>query len=362
MKMKKYLSLILALVMVCALFTGCGKQAATTSAPASTPSEAAAPAEASSDDPASITGSIMMYTALKEKQMVALKEAFNAKYPNIVFDYYAAGAGSIMTKLATEKEAGKVGADLIWLGEPTYMLNLKEQDMLEPYESPEAAAISDVYKDPDNAYIGARLVVMGLAYNTNLVTGDDIPTKWEDILNECFKGQVLLTDPVESGTMGYCVGALMENPKYGLEYFKQIKEVQEAELNNSATNTHNDVAAGGYKICIAVDYVTQTLSSAGSPIQFVYPEDDVVVITGPLAIAKDSEHMTESKLFYDWIISAEGQQALADAGATPVRAGVVRNGSTDISELEGRIMDVNVASLGENTNKYFDDFDALYKK
>ena len=42
------------------------------------------------------TGTVMLYSSLKEKQLVAVKEAFEAKYPGIVMDYYQAGKTDLL--------------------------------------------------------------------------------------------------------------------------------------------------------------------------------------------------------------------------------------------------------------------------
>ena len=230
--MKKLVALLLTLCMV---FTLC-----------------AVSASAEATDPHDVTGSVMLYATLKEKQLTALKEAFSKEFPNISFDYYAAGAGTVMTKIATEAQAGQNLCDVVWVGEPTNIMTLKDQGILLPYESPEAAAIADEYKDPDHTYIGARLVVMGIAYNTQLVDEEHIPTKWEDLLDDYFTDQIILTDAVESGTMAYALGALVQNEKYGWNFFEQLSEKQHAELNSSASGTHNDIAAGGYLATIGV--------------------------------------------------------------------------------------------------------------
>ena len=202
--MKKLVALLLTLCMV---FTLC-----------------AVSASAEATDPHDVTGSVMLYATLKEKQLTALKEAFSKEFPNISFDYYAAGAGTVMTKIATEAQAGQNLCDVVWVGEPTNIMTLKDQGILLPYESPEAAAIADEYKDPDHTYIGARLVVMGIAYNTQLVDEEHIPTKWEDLLDDYFTDQIILTDAVESGTMAYALGALVQNEKYGWNFFEQLSE------------------------------------------------------------------------------------------------------------------------------------------
>lgn len=311
-------------------------------------------------DPHDVKGSVMLYATLKEAQLTALKEAFSAEYPNIKLDYYAAGAGTVMTKIATEAQAGQNLCDVIWVGEPTNIMTLKEQGILMPYESPEAANIADEYKDPDNTYIGARLVVMGIAYNTQMVDEDHIPTKWEDLLDDYFTDQIILTDAVESGTMAYALGALVQNEKYGWDFFEQLSEKQHADLNSSASGTHNDIAAGGYWATIGVDYVTQTLTSAGSPIEFVYPEEDTVVIYGPMAIMKDTKNEEAAKVFFDWVLSKDGQQALADANATPIRSDVVREGSVAVSDIHA-MAGIDDVLMNENSDAYFDKFDELFK-
>lgn len=51
------------------------------------------------------------------------------------------------------------------------------------------------YKDEDDLYCGARLVVMGMAYNTQNVTEEEAPKHWKDLLNETFRDQIIMTDP-----------------------------------------------------------------------------------------------------------------------------------------------------------------------
>lgn len=60
------------------------------------------------------SGTVMLYSSLKEKQLVAVKEAFEAKYPGIVMDYYQAARARSRPRSQTEQQAGQVAADLLW--------------------------------------------------------------------------------------------------------------------------------------------------------------------------------------------------------------------------------------------------------
>ena len=60
---------------------------------------------------------LMVYTSMKEQLIGQLRDAFVKKYPNVQFDYYSAGAGKLMAKLATERQARQHCGDVIWTSE-----------------------------------------------------------------------------------------------------------------------------------------------------------------------------------------------------------------------------------------------------
>lgn len=306
------------------------------------------------------SGAVMMYSSLKENQLSAIKEGFTAKYPDIKMDYYAAGTGKCMTKIATEQQSGKIAADLIWVGDPSNYVSFKEQGMLESYVSPEAANIDAKFKDPDNMYVGARLIVMGFTYNSNLPE-NEIPKTWEDLLKPEFKNQIVMSDPTESGTTFYAVAGLANNSAYGWDYIQKLKE-NGAELESGTEATHNKVGAGAYKVAIGVDYVTFTLIEQGSPVGFGYPEKDVVAVSSPIAIIKNATNMENAKLLYDYILSEEGQKILAQNQTTPIRNGVEPESGLTISEVAARAMEIDSSVLAKEKDSILNKFDDIYKK
>jgi iron(III) transport system substrate-binding protein len=55
---------------------------------------------------------LVVYTSMKESLIGKLRDAFVQKNPAIEFDYYSAGAGKLMAKLAAELESGSVVVDV----------------------------------------------------------------------------------------------------------------------------------------------------------------------------------------------------------------------------------------------------------
>ena len=169
-----------------------------------------------------------------------------------------------------------------------------------------------------------------------------------------------MTDPTESGTTAYLVGALVNNEAYGWTFFEDLAAMG-TELDSGTSGTHNNVASGGYKVCIAVDYVTQTLESQGSPIKFVYPAEDTIAISSPIALVKGCANPDNGKLLYDFILSEEGQTVLMNADCTPIRDGVAKEGALSASEIAAIALKPDEAKLAQEKQDTLDHFDQLFK-
>lgn len=304
---------------------------------------------------------VMLYSSMKDSQLSALKEAFTNKYPNVQMDYYTAGTGKVMTKIAAEKQAGKIYADIIWVGEPTNYITFKQDGELLAYESPEAATIPSALKDKDNYYCSARIVTLGLVYNTNNVKGEDIPKDWHDLLNPRFKGYITMTDPTFSGTTLYTVAAFVQNEEYGWGFLKQLK-ANGIKLQTGSSAVVNAVGAGEYDVCIGVNYIAQSKKAKGTPIEFVYPESGISTVASPIAIMKDSENVEASKLLYDFILSLEGQQLLVDAHVIPVRPEIKMENDISVAEAVERAIPVSDKFLLLSKDALLEQFSKIMKE
>ncbi len=307
-----------------------------------------------------LASKVMMYSSMQEDQLVAIKRGFEAKYPGIVMDYYFAGTGRVITKIATEHQAGQVAADVIWVGDPADYLSFKKEGILQKYSSPEAKAIDSKFIDPDGYYTGARMMNMGIGYNSALVKPEDAPQSWNDLLDPKWEGQIVMTDPSSAGTTKYFVAALLANPEYGEEYFKKLR-ANGCELESGTTATHNQVAASAYQVGIMLDYVSHNLMAQGSPIGFTYLKKDLISIFSPIGLVKGSPNNENGKLLYDFILSKEGQEILIANNLLSVRNDVDQKG-VNVQEIAKSAMQVDLNALAANSNKILATFDNIFKK
>lgn len=256
---------------------------------------------------------LMVYTSMKEVLIGKVRDQFTAAYPDIEFDYYSAGAGKLMAKIAAERQSGHIACDVLWTSEVPDFIALKSDGMLLPYNSPEAATLVSPLKDPDGYFTPARLGTLGIVYNTNKITTP--PSSWQDLLKPEYKDGFAIANPALSGTSMVSLAMLVEN--LGWEYVEALK-ANGAKMGQGAGQVVDDTASGDIAACIGVDYITLDKIVKGATLGFAYPPE-MLVIPSPIAIMKDTQNEQAAKMFIDFLLSDKGQEIIAGSYTLPIK-------------------------------------------
>ncbi len=355
--MKKLSCLFLAMIMVLSLLVGCSG-GNNNSSSNNGQNDASTPGDSTTDNnntEQTYSGKVMLYSSMQEDQLMAIKEGFEKKYPGVTMEYYFAGTSKVVTKISTEAQAGHVDADVIWVGDAADYVSFKEEGILQQYSSPEAAGLDPNYIDAEGYYTAARLVGVGIAYNTVTVKPEDAPKTWNDLLDPKWKDQIVMSDPGTAGTTKYWMNAMMCSDKYGADYMQKLKD-NGCLLESGTTATHNQLAAQAYQVGVCLDYVTANLVAEGSPIAFLYPED-TVSIASPIGLVKDCNNEENGKLLYDFILSKEGQEILVANNLVSVRSDVEQ--SVDLSAIPS-ILECDFAKLASDSGSNLENFNKIF--
>lgn len=276
-------------------------------------------AKGNSDDASAISGELEFYTSQPDVDAEQLVAAFNEKYPDIKVNIFRSGTEEVISKVNAEKEAGEIQADVLLVADDVTFESLKEQDLLMVYESPEADAIPAEFIDPDHMYYGTKIMATVLAVNTENVT--DLPTSWNVLTSKEGKDQVVMPSPLYSGAAAYNLGVFTRTDGFGWEFYEGIQANHPMITEGNGAVMEN-VASGQKNYGMVVDYLVARAKNDGSPVEIVYPEEGVPVITEPIGILKGTDQEEAAKAFVDFVLSEEGQRLQADIGYTPIREGV----------------------------------------
>lgn len=300
--------------------------------------------------------SVTLYTSVPTTIVTKLQKAFEAREKGIDLKVFRAGTGRIAAKIATERQAGGIDADVIWVADFAYYETLKAQKLLLKYDSPSGRELPPTMKDPDGYYYSARMIAMALGYNPTLVK--DPPRRWTDLLDPSWRGKVVMSDPRESGAALDTVGALTMH--YGLDYFQKLR-ANGAVVVRANNTVATEIAAGEFPVGIVLDYFVRSLHAKGSPIALVYPQDGAVAIPSPIAIIAGSKNVKASEKFVDYVLSKEGQATLRKVGYfIPVRSGMAPpKGAPTVKELDDDGLQVDWNYINRNTKWLIDRFTSI---
>jgi iron(III) transport system substrate-binding protein len=199
--------------------------------------------------------------------------------------------------------------------------NMKNEGILEKYETPLINEILNPFDDYDGHFTAARLGTLGIAINTDLIKTP--PTQWSDLFKPEYKGAFGIADPALSGT-SYMSVALLDK-QFGWEFFEKLHENQ-ARIGKGSGQVVDDTASGELAASLAVDYITNDKISKGAHIALYYPPE-LLMAPSPVAIFKGSPNLESAKKFVDYLLSHEAQTLIAGEGTLSVR--------TDVKNLEG---------------------------
>jgi len=262
------------------------------------------------------TEKLMVYTSMKESLIGQIRDAFAKKHPEIAFDYYSAGAGKLMAKIAAERQSGKMVVDVLWHSEVPDFYQLKKEGMLEKYISSETKNVKSTVKDPEGYFTAARLGTLGIAYNTKKITVP--PKSWQDLLDSRFKGNFGIANPALSGTAFMSIAMIVNT--MGWDYIQKLK-INGARIGQGSGQVVDDTASGDLKASLGVDYIVVDKMEKGATIGFFYPKE-MLVIPSPVAIIKGTSNRAAAQKFIDFLLSKEGQTIIAASGTLPVRSDV----------------------------------------
>ncbi len=311
-----------------------------------------------SSDFAGYCGEVMLYSSMQDRQLSAIKKGFEEKYPGITMNYCYGNSGKLFTRLNSEVQAGDIQADIIWTGNPLDYIKLKENRILSPYISPQAININPLLMDEHHYYVGGRIVSAVIAYNPRLLSEDQVPSCWAELLEPKWKGKIIMADPCSAGSSAYFMSALMNSPRYGENYFEKLRS-NGCMLESGTNATHMSVAKGSYELCIGLDYVVQNLKDQGFPIDMKYPEKDSIFLCCPIGLVAGCPNERNARLLYDFILSKEGQEILVENNLRSIRDDVPQPDFSLDAILENGLK-LDLKQLSRNENQSLLAFDRIF--
>ena len=274
-----------------------------------------------STDTAKETGELTLYYSNSTDWADPIIQEFEDQ-TGITVNLVQDGTSSLFARI--KAEAGNPQADVVWGGViDTYRAN---QDLLQKYTPSTEADLKEEALDPNGYYTGFDMGPMVMVYKTELVDEADAPTKWSDLLEEKYKGQIACADPTSSSSSFACAMAIMlaygtEDGK-GYDFIEKLVKNLDGKVIDSSSGVYKGVADGEYMVGLTYEEAALRYIESGATIGIVYPEEGTSSSPSGCAVVKDCQNQVNAQKFIDYLSSKEVQAQLGDLNRRSVRTDV----------------------------------------
>jgi iron(III) transport system substrate-binding protein len=182
---------------------------------------------------------------------------------------------------------------------------MRERNLIAPYVSPEFANLYDDLHESNGYWTTVYLNTIVLGYNTKVISRNDLPKTYEDLLKPLYKQKFIID--IENHDV--FVGLSQEwGQEKAIAYFKGLAK-QEPVFLRGNTNRANMVSAGERSLTFVYAQVMERMKQTGAPVDWI-PLEPVNVELNVAMLAAKGAHPNSGKLFIDYLISKEGQEFL----------------------------------------------------
>ncbi len=309
----------------------------------------AAPANAPS-------GTFTLYTSESEDDVNLLTNDFMRRTPGVSVKIFRAGSGPVVAKLQAERQAGKIQADVIWMADYAFLLDLAKKDLLLTYQPPAGARVDRRYHYEGDRMHEVRLIFNVVAFNTNHVKFR--PTSWQDLLLPRYRGRVGLPNPFVSGAAFAHVGTFASMREFGWSFYQKLHENQAVILQSNG-DVIQKLAAGEVSIAQIVDFFVRNLKAQGSPVDHIWPSEGSLLVPTPVAIVKETANADAARAFVNYLYTPEAQQLFVQRSYIPVLQGIPHPPGTPSMETL-KIIQPNIEYIERNREEIKKSFSAIF--
>jgi iron(III) transport system substrate-binding protein len=150
---------------------------------------------------------IVVYSPHGRKLLSHFETAFEALHPGVDVQYVDMGSQEILDRLRSERANPQ--AD-VWWGAPSGMFaQAADEELLDVFRPAWAGKVPESRRDPGDRWAGTYLTPEVIAYNDAVLSEEEAPADWDEVLEPRWRDEVLIRDPLASGTMRAIFAAII---------------------------------------------------------------------------------------------------------------------------------------------------------
>lgn len=299
------------------LIVSCGGSNATpqvSAAPSAAPATAAASESpqqriARLYDAAKPEGTVAFYSSMNNEDAKVILPKFEAAFRGVKVVHTRATGEQLVTKLITEVRSGQALFD-VFDSSSFQVQQIIDTGSTQPYIPAYAGDIPAEGKDAKGSWIADRVVPLVIGFNTAKGVKPGDIHGWADLCDKKYEGRIA----VEQGDVVVYTALRKAYGDAEAQRILKCVAANKPSLRNGHTEIDNLLPAGEFAVTFAShSYRLADLKyDKKQPVD--WSKDAVIVDLAGMALAAKPPHPDAAKLFMEWLVSPDGQTAVAATG------------------------------------------------
>lgn len=260
---------------------------------------------------------LVVYTPHGRDLLEHFGERFEERNPEVSVQWLDMGSQEILERVSSER-ANPQGD--VWWGAPDDMfIRAAEQDLLEPFRPSWAEHLPPDTYDPRDRWFATYLTPEVIAYNSAAVSEEEAPRDWDDVLDPRWRDEVIIREPLASGTMRAIFSAIIYresdgtgDPEAGYEWLLRL-DAQTREYVLNPTLLYQKLARQEGLVTLWNMPDIETLrATTDFPIDYTIPEGGTPVVVDGVAVIRGGPNPELAREFVEYVGSEEALREAAE--------------------------------------------------
>jgi iron(III) transport system substrate-binding protein len=270
---------------------------------------------------------LVVYSPHGRGLLTLAERTFETANPGVDVRWLDMGSQDVLDRVKSERANPQ--AD-VWFGGPSNLFDqAAAESLLVAYRPSWADSIPARARGRGDFYFAAYETPAVIAYASEALTADQVPTDWDEVLQPRWTDQILIRDPLASGTMRTIFGMVIQrglratgDTGAGFDWLRRLDaQTREYVINPAMLHQKLIRQEGLLTLWGLPDILTE--QRKGTPLDFVLPTSGTPVIEDAIAIVRGTPRLALAQQFVEWVGSVEAQlMATQQEFRLPVRIDV----------------------------------------
>ncbi|SDU45114.1 extracellular solute-binding protein [Desulfobacula phenolica] len=306
---------------------------------------------------------VVIYSTHGESLLEAVADAFEQE-TRVKVDFI-----NLKGELADRVRAEKANpmSDVMFGAPSSVFIELKSEHLFDKYVPSWADQINPLFKDAGGYWFGTIQTPVLMFYNSEMISGQDAPKDWQDLIKPQYKNQLVFRNALSSSARATYSSLLQQYEKQNdLESgWRFLKAVDANTKRYYGSGSLQFQAVGRKEAAISFAVLNSVFDNKIKnhlPLEIIDAKSGSPVITDGIALIKGAKHPNAGKAFIDFAGSAKIQSMLANKfNRLPTHPAAIANSPAWMAAVKFKVMDVDWGALSSKQSGWMQKWDEQVK-